>query len=79
MEGIYYELNSQKVKIDFIISRQDEISKMLAENNVLLRRNLGLFDVTKTLFPIESECNLKKLEDDLTSEQRMQIVSKFMK
>lgn len=49
--------------------------KLIVENNALLRRNLGLFQITETLFPIQSEETLNKLEEDLKTENQMEIVS----
>lgn len=79
MEQINIEINEIKQKIDIVMKRQEEISNTLAENNVLLRRNIGLFQTKQTLFPIESEDELKNMEENLASDERLDIVSKFIR
>lgn len=75
MDNLISEINTLKTQLNVVMDRQEEMTKILAENNILLRRNLGLFDITQTLFPIDTEEKLKKLENDLDSEQRADMVS----
>lgn len=75
MERIYNEISSLNAKLDLVLKRQNELAKISAENNVLLRRNMGLFEITQTLFPIDSKKNLKKLEKELSTDKRIDVVS----
>lgn len=74
MDQLTKEVTALKEQINILTARQDNMTKMLAENNVLLRRNLGLFEVTHTLFPIHSDDEMKKLENDLATEKKQELV-----
>lgn len=73
MDEIRNEIYALNSKMETIVSRQDKITKLIAENNVLLRRNLGILDIIKTTFPIDSKKALKDLESDLKTEKKLKL------
>lgn len=75
MDLLTNEVAALKDQLNILTARQEEMTKMLAENTVLLQRNLGLFNVTQTMFPIESEDKLNQLEKDLAGSGKTETVS----
>lgn len=78
MDEINAEIILLKAKIELVLQRQEETAKLMAENNVLLRRNIGLVDVIQTTFPVESKIGLKRLEKELETDKRFDVVSIFL-
>uniref|UniRef100_A0A1I8Q5Z0 ZAD domain-containing protein n=1 Tax=Stomoxys calcitrans TaxID=35570 RepID=A0A1I8Q5Z0_STOCA len=68
------EIAAIKSELNVIKPKQEEISKLMAENILLLRRNLGVFELTKTVFPIQSVDQLEKIESDLKTDKQLDII-----
>ncbi|XP_059221139.1 uncharacterized protein LOC106087698 [Stomoxys calcitrans] len=68
------EIAAIKSELNVIKPKQEEITKLMAENILLLRRNLGVFELTKTVFPIQSVDQLEKIENDLKTDKQLDII-----
>ncbi|XP_075157193.1 uncharacterized protein LOC142230437 [Haematobia irritans] len=79
MEQLSKEIAEIKSDINKIFRQQEEMAKLIAENNILLRRNLNLYESAQTLFPIDSDEALKKLDADLRTDRQTGIVSVMRK
>ncbi|XP_075149962.1 uncharacterized protein LOC142240250 [Haematobia irritans] len=79
MEQLSKEIAGIKSDINKIFRQQEEMAKLIAENNILLRRNINFYESAQTLFPIDSDEALKKLDADLRTDRQAGIVSVMRK
>ncbi|XP_073819948.1 uncharacterized protein [Musca autumnalis] len=79
MNNIEQEMSTIKQKLNEIFARQEEIVKILGEHNVLLRRNLGMYETSQAMFPICTEEKLKEVENHLQTEKKLEVIGVMRK